>query len=194
MAKIGIMIEGQEGLNWERWRRICHDADTLGFDSLRRSDHLISLMNSPDRDCIECWISLALAAEYRDDATGQHTQRVGELAALLGRSLGFPDQHVELIRTRSLYHGRGRRPDPRHPRHARRAARVPATPGRPGRQRQERRPVVGRRKRFPVSWVSDRHEQDPIQTRNCTNRFRDMQMAVVDGIEGAPEDACAHRI
>ncbi len=58
------MIEGQEGLTWERWRRICHDTDTLGFASLRRSDHLISLMSSPDRECIECWTSLALAAEW----------------------------------------------------------------------------------------------------------------------------------
>jgi alkanesulfonate monooxygenase SsuD/methylene tetrahydromethanopterin reductase-like flavin-dependent oxidoreductase (luciferase family) len=64
MAKVGIMIEGQEGLNWERWRHICHDADTLGFDSLRRSDHLISLMGAPERDCIETWVSLALAAEW----------------------------------------------------------------------------------------------------------------------------------
>jgi len=64
MAKVGIMIEGQEGLSWERWRRICHDADTLGFDSLRRSDHLTSLMGAPERDCIECWTSLALAAEW----------------------------------------------------------------------------------------------------------------------------------
>jgi alkanesulfonate monooxygenase SsuD/methylene tetrahydromethanopterin reductase-like flavin-dependent oxidoreductase (luciferase family) len=64
MAKIGIMIEGQEGLNWARWRRICHDADTLGFDSLRRSDHLTSLMGDPERDCIETWASLALAAEW----------------------------------------------------------------------------------------------------------------------------------
>jgi alkanesulfonate monooxygenase SsuD/methylene tetrahydromethanopterin reductase-like flavin-dependent oxidoreductase (luciferase family) len=58
------MIEGQEGLNWERWRNICRDTDTLGFESLRRSDHLISLMGAPERDCIECWISLALAAEW----------------------------------------------------------------------------------------------------------------------------------
>jgi alkanesulfonate monooxygenase SsuD/methylene tetrahydromethanopterin reductase-like flavin-dependent oxidoreductase (luciferase family) len=64
MAKVGIMIEGQEGLNWERWRRICHDAETLGFDSLRRSDHLTSLMGAPERDCIETWVSLALAAEW----------------------------------------------------------------------------------------------------------------------------------
>ncbi|HEV2036711.1 MAG TPA: LLM class flavin-dependent oxidoreductase [Candidatus Dormibacteraeota bacterium] len=64
MAKLGIMIEGQEGLNWDRWRHICHDADTLGFDSLRRSDHLFSVMGAVDRDCIECWTSLALAAEW----------------------------------------------------------------------------------------------------------------------------------
>ncbi|HEY1419365.1 MAG TPA: LLM class flavin-dependent oxidoreductase [Candidatus Dormibacteraeota bacterium] len=64
MAHIGIMIEGQEGLSWERWRRICHDADSLGFASLRRSDHLISLMRAPERDCIECWSSLAVAAEW----------------------------------------------------------------------------------------------------------------------------------
>ena len=64
MAKVGIMIEGQEGLTWDRWRRICHDTDTLGFDSLRRSDHLISLMSAPERDCIETWASLALAAEW----------------------------------------------------------------------------------------------------------------------------------
>jgi alkanesulfonate monooxygenase SsuD/methylene tetrahydromethanopterin reductase-like flavin-dependent oxidoreductase (luciferase family) len=64
MTQVGIMIEGQEGLSWERWRRICHDVDTLGFASLRRSDHLISLMDDPERDCIECWASLALAAEW----------------------------------------------------------------------------------------------------------------------------------
>ncbi len=64
MAKIGIMIEGQEGLTWERWRNICHDADTLGFDSLRRSDHFFSVMGVVDRECIECWTSLALAAEW----------------------------------------------------------------------------------------------------------------------------------
>ena len=58
------MIEGQEGLTWERWRHICNDAETLGFDSLRRSDHLFSVMGVVDRECIECWTSLALAAEW----------------------------------------------------------------------------------------------------------------------------------
>jgi len=64
MAKVGIMIEGQEGLNWDRWRLICHDAEALGFDSLRRSDHLFSVMGVVERDALECWTSLALAAEW----------------------------------------------------------------------------------------------------------------------------------
>jgi alkanesulfonate monooxygenase SsuD/methylene tetrahydromethanopterin reductase-like flavin-dependent oxidoreductase (luciferase family) len=64
MAKVGVMIEGQEGLTWDRWRLICRDAESLGFDSLRRSDHLFSVMGEIQRDCIECWTSLAMAAEW----------------------------------------------------------------------------------------------------------------------------------
>src|SRR5438105_7886583 len=60
------MLEGQEGLNWERWRRICHDADTFGFAALRRSEHFLSVFGVEGRDCIECWTSLALAAEWTE--------------------------------------------------------------------------------------------------------------------------------
>jgi putative two-component system response regulator len=51
---------------------------------------------------------LALAAEYRDDCTGQHTQRVGQLAAYLGRSIGLPKEHVELIRRAAPLHDVGK--------------------------------------------------------------------------------------
>ena len=90
MAKVGIMIEGQEGLTWDRWRRICQDTDSLGFDSLRRSDHLISLMDAPERDCIECWTSLALAADWTkriqfgpmvSPMTFRHPAILGKMAA-----------------------------------------------------------------------------------------------------------------
>jgi alkanesulfonate monooxygenase SsuD/methylene tetrahydromethanopterin reductase-like flavin-dependent oxidoreductase (luciferase family) len=64
MTQLGIMIEGQEGLTWERWRSICHDTDTLGFAALRRSEHFFSVFGVEGRDCIECWTSLALAAEW----------------------------------------------------------------------------------------------------------------------------------
>src|SRR5437016_14185582 len=79
MTQLGIMIEGQEGLNWERWRAICADVERLGFASLRRSEHLISLMGSEtsDRDCIDCWTSLTLAAEWQK--TIQFTPMVSTL-------------------------------------------------------------------------------------------------------------------
>jgi putative two-component system response regulator len=51
---------------------------------------------------------LALAAEYRDDCTGQHTQRVGQWAALLGRSIGLSKEHVELIRLAAPLHDVGK--------------------------------------------------------------------------------------
>jgi putative two-component system response regulator len=40
---------------------------------------------------------LALAAEYRDDDTGQHTRRVGSLSAALARELNLPPEQVDLI-------------------------------------------------------------------------------------------------
>ena len=41
--RVGIMIEGQEGLTWERWLRLIHAAEDLGYESLCRSDHLTGL-------------------------------------------------------------------------------------------------------------------------------------------------------
>jgi len=43
-----------------------------------------------------------------DDCTGQHTQRVGHLAALLGRAIGLPKDHVELIRRAAPLHDVGK--------------------------------------------------------------------------------------
>lgn len=60
--KLGVMIEGQEGLTWERWRRIMRATEDLGYESLWRSDHFFSLMGRPERDCIETWVSLTVVA------------------------------------------------------------------------------------------------------------------------------------
>ena len=64
MAVIGVMIEGQEGLTWDRWRNLCRVVEDLGFESLWRSDHFFSVMGEYQRDCIETWVSLALCAEW----------------------------------------------------------------------------------------------------------------------------------
>ncbi|MBA2725262.1 MAG: response regulator [Actinobacteria bacterium] len=57
---------------------------------------------------VETLERLALAAELRDDATGQHTQRVGRVSALLAAALGLPDDKVELIRRAAPLHDIGK--------------------------------------------------------------------------------------
>ncbi|MCC6945515.1 MAG: LLM class flavin-dependent oxidoreductase, partial [Thermomicrobiales bacterium] len=62
---IAIMIEGQDGLNWERWKRHARMAEDLGFAGLYRSDHFANA-DGPHLDALEMWISLAyLAAETK---------------------------------------------------------------------------------------------------------------------------------
>lgn len=57
---------------------------------------------------IEILERLALAAEYRDDDTGEHTQRVGRMSAQIAQSLGLPKEEVELIRRAAPLHDVGK--------------------------------------------------------------------------------------
>ncbi len=57
---------------------------------------------------IEIIERLARAAEFRDDNTGQHTERVGQMAALIARQLGLPDSQVALIRRAAPLHDVGK--------------------------------------------------------------------------------------
>jgi F420-dependent oxidoreductase-like protein len=55
------MVEGQDGLNWERWKRIARVAEDVGFVGLYRSDHFTN-PSGPLKDSLECWSSLAWLA------------------------------------------------------------------------------------------------------------------------------------
>jgi putative two-component system response regulator len=57
---------------------------------------------------IEVLQRLGQAAEYRDDETGQHTQRVGETAGQIAAAMGLPDATVELIRRAAPLHDVGK--------------------------------------------------------------------------------------
>ncbi len=60
--RVGIMIEGQEGLTWERWLRLIHAAEDMGYESLCRSDHLTGLTGEARRPSLETWTSLTVLA------------------------------------------------------------------------------------------------------------------------------------
>lgn len=60
---IAIMIEGQNGLNWERWQRIARAVEELGFAGLYRSDHYTNA-SPPDKDSLELWVSLTWLASH----------------------------------------------------------------------------------------------------------------------------------
>jgi putative two-component system response regulator len=57
---------------------------------------------------IEIIERLARAAEFRDDNTGQHTERVGQMAALMAREIGMADAEVALIRRAAPLHDVGK--------------------------------------------------------------------------------------
>jgi putative two-component system response regulator len=57
---------------------------------------------------IEIVERLATAAEFRDDDTGRHTQRVGELAVRIAHAVGFDDRHLDVIRRAAPLHDIGK--------------------------------------------------------------------------------------
>jgi putative two-component system response regulator len=57
---------------------------------------------------LEILSRLALAAEYRDDATQQHAWRIGRTSALMADAIGLADWQVELIRRAAPLHDIGK--------------------------------------------------------------------------------------
>lgn len=57
---------------------------------------------------LEIMDRLARAAEYRDDATGEHARRVGQLAALIAERAGLPAEICELIERAAPLHDVGK--------------------------------------------------------------------------------------
>lgn len=55
------MIEGQNGLNWNRWKKLVEVVENAGFFGLYRSDHFTN-SNPPDKDSLELWVSLTYLA------------------------------------------------------------------------------------------------------------------------------------
>lgn len=63
MIEVAIMVEGQNGLNWPRWKRLARAVEDLGYVGLYRSDHFTNA-NPPDKDSLELWLSLTWLASH----------------------------------------------------------------------------------------------------------------------------------
>jgi F420-dependent oxidoreductase-like protein len=63
VLEVAIMVEGQEGVGWDRWRRLARAVEDLGYAGLYRSDHFPNKRKGTYRDGLELWASLAWLAE-----------------------------------------------------------------------------------------------------------------------------------
>jgi alkanesulfonate monooxygenase SsuD/methylene tetrahydromethanopterin reductase-like flavin-dependent oxidoreductase (luciferase family) len=63
--EVAIMIEGQDGLTWNKWQRIARTVEDAGFAGLYRSDHFTN-PNGPYTDSLEAWTSLTWLASHTE--------------------------------------------------------------------------------------------------------------------------------
>src|SRR5215212_2081166 len=63
MIEVAIMIEGQEGVGWDRWRRIARAVEDSGYAGLFRSDHFPKKRTGSHQDALELWSSLTWLAD-----------------------------------------------------------------------------------------------------------------------------------
>ena len=60
--RVCLMVEGQEGVTWERWVALARACDALGFEALFRSDHYLSVQGDQSRGSLDAWATLAALA------------------------------------------------------------------------------------------------------------------------------------
>jgi F420-dependent oxidoreductase-like protein len=63
-VQLTIMIEGQEGLTWERWQRLARTVEDAGYAGLFRSDHLTGLFGEARHASLDLWASLTWLADH----------------------------------------------------------------------------------------------------------------------------------
>lgn len=57
--RLGLMIEGQEGVTWDQWVALARACEEHGLESLFRSDHYNGLMGDETRDATDAWTLIA---------------------------------------------------------------------------------------------------------------------------------------
>jgi PAS domain S-box-containing protein len=86
-----------------------HEAEDQLADNARSLEKLVEERTRELDDArAETLRQLAIAAEYRDDETYQHTERVGHVASRLALGLGLPAGQVTLLRRAAPLHDVGK--------------------------------------------------------------------------------------
>ncbi len=65
VVELAVMIEGQDGLTWPRWRALARATEKLGFAALYRSDHFTNA-DGPPLAALELWASLTWLAGHTE--------------------------------------------------------------------------------------------------------------------------------
>lgn len=82
--------------------------NVLGRENRTLEERVVERTRQLQESQFETLRRLAQAAEFRDDDTGQHTQRVGELSARLARVAGLDNNVVEHLRLAAPLHDIGK--------------------------------------------------------------------------------------
>jgi len=56
--RFAVMIEGQEDVTWEDWLDVARTCERLGFETLFRSDHYLSVMGARTRGALDAWATV----------------------------------------------------------------------------------------------------------------------------------------
>jgi F420-dependent oxidoreductase-like protein len=67
-VRVCLMIEGQEGVTWERWVALAAACEEHGLEGLFRSDHYLSMRAPKERGALDAWATL--------NALSGHTSRI----------------------------------------------------------------------------------------------------------------------
>ena len=83
------------------------------YDTVRQQNSRLEQMvrdrtRALEESRLETLYSLALACEYRDDATGRHTERVADLSAAIGEEIGLSPEQIDLLKRAALLHDLGK--------------------------------------------------------------------------------------
>ena len=97
MVKVGIMLESQENLSWERLFDLANKVEEFGFESLFLSDHLTSVKGNKQLESMALWPALTALSIHTTSikigslvcsSTFRHPAQLAKMAASVDQLSG----------------------------------------------------------------------------------------------------------